>query len=432
VSAALLVLPVGAAEAAQKPKVEQTLVRRAPELIRHFQEHKYRNVGVLKFLVCKDGKRPSDCVGTLNMLLARRLELALILADDPRKPVGIIRNASAVAARLRGANHLTPAGRRALFAPEYTRAWGDREVKADAFVTGLVDVNKDLSTLTIGLLVFDRENTKLRPLGKDMVASNDSIKLGEMGESFMLRWVKDDLGDDASRREHLALGSAAKLRRDRTGHPLAGGSRGRPVSLEVRYDGKPVALTFRDGRAYLPEPSEGQKVSFVLRRDDSRETYGVVLKVNGENTLFRQREPDLHCNRWVLAPGAGPLVLRGYQVSEDTVEEFRVLPQVESKEREVHYGEDVGTITLTVFRDRGKAEPPMLLTRAQSKEAAVAAARLPRRSAANLHALKAQLLEEANRGLIEPGARTPGKVRRVKFNPDPTPVMTATIVYYRP
>jgi hypothetical protein len=108
-------------------------------------------------------------------------------------------------------------------------------------------VTEDLSTLTIGLLVFDRENTKLRPLGKDMVASNDSIKLGEMGESFMLRWVKDDLGDDASRREHLALGSAAKLRRDRTGHPLAGGSRGRPVSLEVRYGDKPVALTFRDG-----------------------------------------------------------------------------------------------------------------------------------------------------------------------------------------
>jgi hypothetical protein len=173
-------------------------------------------------------------------------------------------------------------------------------------------------------------------------------------------------------------------------------------------------------------------VSFVLRRDDSRETYGVVLKVNGENTLFRQREPDLYCTRWVLAPGAGPLVLRGYQVSEDTVEEFRVLPQVESKERVMHYGEDVGTISLTVFRDRGKEAPPLLVTRAQSKEAAVAAARLPRRSAANLHALKAQLLEEANRGLIEPGARTPGKVRRVKFNPDPTPVMTATVVSYRP
>jgi hypothetical protein len=36
------------------------------------------------------------------------------------------------------------------------------------------------------------------------------------------------------------------------------------------------------------------------------------------------------------------------------------------------------------------------------------------------------------RGLIEPGARTPSKLNRVKFRPDPTPVMTATIVYYRP
>jgi hypothetical protein len=64
------------------------------------EEKKYRNVGVLKFLVAREGKKDfSDNAGTLNMLLARRLEVALVLANDRKNLLGIIRNASAVAAR---------------------------------------------------------------------------------------------------------------------------------------------------------------------------------------------------------------------------------------------------------------------------------------------------------------------------------------------
>ena len=61
----------------------------------------------------------------------------------------------------------------------------------------------------------------------------------------------------------------------------------------------------------------------------------------------------------------------------------------------------------------------------------VARGRLPEKAPENAAALKAQMLEEANRGLIEGGARTESSVRRVKFRPDPTPVMAAAVVYYR-
>ena len=46
-------------------------------------------------------------------------------------------------------------------------------------------------------------------------------------------------------------------------------------------------------------------------------------------------------------------------------------------------------------------------------------------------AIKAQLLEDANRGLILPGQREPAKVEAVTFVADPSPIMAVTIVYYR-
>lgn len=423
----LIAAPAPAAEVTDS--LEAALVRQAPALIRHFQERNCRNVGVLKFLVSIDGQRPHDCVGTLNMLIARRLEVALVLANDPRRPVGIVGNASAVAARTPGANHRTSDGRRILLGARYPLAYGQEEVTADAFVTGLAVVGNDLRTLSLALLAFDRKDRELRPLGKDFVARTDPLKLGEMGTSFVLRRVKDDLGDEGTPAQ--MVDTAASVLKQKTRHPLEAGM-DRPVDLEVRYDGEPVTLTFRDGRAYLPSPREGQKVKFVLRRDRAAQTYGVVLKVNGENTLFRQREPDLSCRRWVLSPGASPLEITGYQIDEDSVETFRVLSPVESKEQAMNYGEQVGMITLTVFRAVGDAAPPTSVELAAQKVAAVRAAQFPTKPAANLHALKQQLLQDCNRGLIVGGERVDDKVRQVPFLPDPTPLMTVSVHYYQP
>src|ERR1700733_8883574 len=123
--------------AAELQSLERGLVQQSPALIKRFKASGYKNVGVLKFLVAHaSSKGFSDSVGTLNMMLARRLEVALVLANDPGAPVGVIRNASTVAARTKGANHRSPAGRKVLFEPDYPLAWGKGEVKADAFVTG--------------------------------------------------------------------------------------------------------------------------------------------------------------------------------------------------------------------------------------------------------------------------------------------------------
>ncbi len=109
-SVSLLTLLVMAAPGADTPgspaDLERQLLVVAKDLIKEFQARGHTTVGVLKFQVCKDGKTLSDNVGTLNLLLARRLEVALVLANNPRRPINIIDNASAVA-------HRTPARNRA-------------------------------------------------------------------------------------------------------------------------------------------------------------------------------------------------------------------------------------------------------------------------------------------------------------------------------
>ena len=427
VTLALLAVLPHAAGAAEPESLERGLVAKAPGLVKHFKEKGYKNVGVLKFLVVREGARAfSDNVGTLNMTLARRLEVALVLANDPRAPVGVVRNASAVAARIPGANHRDKVGRAKLFTASYPLAWGKDEVKVDAFVTGSAMISKDLKTLKVSLFVFDRAGSNLEQIDKDFEARNDAGKLAEMGESFVLRGLFDD-GE--------AVATAAKVAAKEVVHPLSPkAATAPPVVLDIFYDDKRVETVVRDGKLYAPEPAEGQKVAFRLTRDRSKTRYGVVLKVNGENTIAKQRQPDLHCRRWVLDAGLGAVWVTAYQMTATTYKEFRVLSASASTAREINYGADVGTITITVFRE-GTGEVVVDTDRTSRNSRLVAKAQLPAKNPDNYDALKAQLLADANevRGLIVDGKEKEGeKVKIVEFKPHPTPVMSATIIYYKP
>jgi len=111
-----------AAPAAEPETIDRALLKHAPEILRDLRSHGYKNVGVLKFRVQKEDGPISDRIGLINQSLADRLEIALILADELRAPLGIIHDASAVAATLPAANHLKPEGRRALFGAMYPLA----------------------------------------------------------------------------------------------------------------------------------------------------------------------------------------------------------------------------------------------------------------------------------------------------------------------
>ncbi len=75
------------------------------------------------------------------------------------------------------------------------------------------------------------------------------------------------------------------------------------MTLTVLYDNQPQKIEFRGGAAFLPEPREGQKVALVVRRKGpTKPRLGIVLKVNGENTLYQERQPTRNVPPGFLSP----------------------------------------------------------------------------------------------------------------------------------
>jgi len=458
--AALVNPPV--ANAAEEPMtVDKRLQEHAPEILKQLREKGYKNVGVLKFRIKKGNDPVSDRVGTLNLFLADRLEVAMILANssDPAKQIGVTKKASSVAAKIPGASHVTAAGRQKLFDVDYPLSWGDTSVKPDAFLTGVAQISPDLKQITIGILYFDKSGGALTKLIPPFDAPVTSGLLGEAGESYTLRGAFDSAKPEIVQEKVTEV--SAKVKSTETTHPVADPAK--PVALEVQYDGKPIPIEFRDGKAFIPEPKEGQRVVLILKRTEhARGRLGVVVKVNGENTLGRQRQRDLDCRKWILDPGAGPITLVGFQIDQNAAEEFRVLSAAESAASEMNYGADVGTISMAVFREVGgeplpettptkptptpQPEAPKVAKKPDpappsdlpddSAEDLLALSRgiQPPKNPKNLAALKYQLREGTRtaetRGLIGQGNLTESAVRTVQFTPDPTPVMITSITYY--
>ena len=439
---------------AQGQTIHQRLQEKAPEVVDYLNAHKLKTVGVLKFRVQKPGEKTSDSIGPLNSLLADRLEVALILANpfDDEKQLNIVQDASSQVAKIPDVSHLTNEGRKQFFEPEFELAWGDQKLKADAFLTGIVQVNKDRKSATIGILCFDREGETLDRIGEAFQASLDASSVAEMGESYVLRGAFDDGSTTATTSssatensktstalEQQVLNESTRVRTQLTAFPLQ--DRSAPVALEVRYDGKPVALEFREGQAFVAEPNEGQQVELVLTRAEFvKGTLGVVLKVNGENTLFRQTGRDLECSKWLLTPEHTQTVIKGYQIKDSNVaEKFTVLSQADSDKLAVDYGRNVGQIQLTVFREQTSVEAPLTVATDEDEDlAALLRGVQPTERPQNLDALKTQIRAAARSseltrgGMIVAGNETKNAIELTTFTPDPVPVMSVTITYYTP
>jgi hypothetical protein len=432
-----LTSPYLSADQPKLPNLEKALFQQAPHILRYVQGKKYQNIGILKFRVKKGHGPVTDNAGTFNLTLAERLERALIMANKVPQPVGIVHNASAVAARIPGASHLQPEGRRKLFQERYPLAWGEEKVTPDAFLTGVAQISPDLQDMTVGILAFGRGGEKLEKIVQFQAAESASL-LGETGDSFLLRGLSQLNPPKPTHKE--AIDKAIKVKAQEEAFPLV--DEEKPIDLEIRYDGKPVAIEIQNGQARVPEPQEGQEVTMVLKpKAQSKVTYGVVLKVNGVNTFSREFLPDFQCRKWVFEPGDSPTVIRGYQMKEgDQAEKFRVLSREESKQHEIYYGKDVGTITMTVFaQQQGGSKPDESKPKPRDfpEEEDLNALQwgtFPSKPAMNLAALQEQLRTNGNRlrGLIAEGETIESKVQWVKVKLDPIPVMTVTIIYYRP
>ncbi len=430
-------------------ELDKLLLTQAKSILGKLKDRGHKNVGVLKFRVKKGDEPATDRAGTLNMRLSEKLEMALILANKIQAPIGIIRDANKTAASIAGANHLTAEGRKQLFTAQYDLAWGDEKVTPDAFITGVAFIHPDMKTMTIGLSMFEASSDELIALSK-FDAKPDLEDLLDSGESFTVRGVfdqgslemtqderKDKATEEAVKSTLLVKSETASKSQAASSklHPLSPMNPDSPISLEIRYQGVPQTIEFREGAAFVKEPAENQKVTFIVRRNGTgAPRLGIVLKVNGENTLYRQKLPDAQCSPWIFEPSLKEFQVSGFQLDAKSLQEFKVLSQAESKTKEINYGEFVGTISISVLKEQ-TVEPKIaadLLSEDGEDFAILTRSAFPKKPARNLSALRHQLADASTRGLIVDGAVVQQNVQVVQFKGDSIPIMTATIKYYNP
>jgi len=433
--------------------LEKQLLGQAPKLLKELKDAGYKNIGVLKFRV-KVGDQPSsDRVGTLNHRLTEKLEMALILANKVTDPLGIIRNANATAATIKGATHLTPEGRKLLFTKKYPLAWGTETVTPDIFLTGTALVSKDLRSMEVKILFFVPDQDDLTEVASFKVPV-DLEQLLDSGESFTVRGVFDNasLALTETQRQEKATEEAIKTSLETKSetetakqpttskiHPLSPENKDALVTLTVLYDNQPQKIEFRGGAAFLPEPREGQKVALVVRRKGpTKPRLGIVLKVNGENTLYQEKAADPQCTPWVFEPKMNEFGIYGFQADEKTLKEFKVLSQAASKSKEIDYGEFVGTISISVFKEQTvapKPDPQLVLSDDGEDFNILKKSSFPKKTPSNPDALRQQLAQSSTtqtRGLFVDGDAKNSEIEIVKFEHDKIPLMTGTIKYYNP
>jgi hypothetical protein len=438
----VLALAASAARAAGDP-LDEALFEKAGGLIEQLKKKGFKNVGVVKFLVRHGDTSADDDVGDLNLTLANKLQVALVLANTDEK-FGIIDKASEqiVKEKSLAANHRTEEGRKVFFIRKYELAWSRERVEASGFVTGVATFSRDLK-LTIQLQVFDQSGTIEDIAGAVSAPANPEM-LAQAGFSYALAPSRQKAlvaGDapptrDVQKREiveQVAKNATAQPKEVEVPSPLADC----PIKMTVLYNGKPVTVT----GSTLPEPKATDRVEFTLA-NPTPGTYAVVLLVNGENTLYQERTAPAACRKWVLGPDMS-VTVHGFQVGADKVAPFTVLPPEEPLPDAVRYGDHAGTFRLVVFHGKmSDVNPADAMAKADLKDAATLAmsrtrggTRPPGVKPQSLKALQADLRgrlgTDGTRGyVVKGGATEKFETRSVYFAPSPElPVADISLRY---
>jgi hypothetical protein len=457
-AALALSLVAGAPLSGRADHIDDRLVVEAPRVMDFIKKKGYHNVGVLRFKAT-----PSSPGETISYKMANRLENALILLDDDKHPVAILANkdVSRVAyARSSHANFSTARGRSALLQSSYPLAWGRESRKPDAFLTGDVQLSKNRKTVTIVVKAFDRKNpNQVQEVLRLRDVRTDRDILASMGQSYVVprKILKRPAPGQAD--ETAAKDTA---NRDQTNtSPVQDPEN--PVQLEVSFGGQPATLEpdssspgeLKIQRQKTQTPQQGQEVKMVLSNKGT-ERVGVVLAVNGKNTLFQEDLTSTQpgdCTKWVLGPNE-QYEIKGFYKEDNKLVPFRVLSEEESAQAELA-PEHKGIIALHVFRegsggseglnitkpDLGRKTPGQRAPNLSSARARASKATRTRSVAGKLRvdhsarrpASRVVRHQKGKRGLIvdDPENEAAGPtLTRVEFKPDSQPAVSLFIRYY--
>ena len=421
----------------------------AEKALEQMRSNGIQSTGVLKFAVRVGGGEFPPNLGRLNLRLAEKMEVALALANPTRKSqidqqVGIVRNASKIADSIDGANHLSEEGRRLLFSKPYPLAWvfkDQSEVVPDSLVVGAAQISDDLTTMDLELMLVKKEGFTLTPLGSISVAT-DLEDLVDAGESYSTRGigVREAKVKPASFSSVVKQASNIRHETEENStpqstslHPL-GPDSDAPIRFEVLYDGVIQPFEFRNGGAFIKEPHEGQRVTFTVHRKNNDDRLGVLVRVNGANTLYRRTRPDSRASLWTFKQGAPIFRIKGFYIDKSTIQEFKVLSDPASKNQAVNYGQDAGIIAIAVYTQ--EAEETDYVEVAKSDSDVMSQAKLPETTLASRGELGSSLFaqlssQNASRGLIAKGeSKKINKMGTKKFKRSRYPIMATSIRYY--
>jgi hypothetical protein len=433
-----------AKEDAKKPTLEEELRQQAPK-IRDFLWKKMDHPqdalhgGVLKFHVQLGEGPPSDNVGSLNLYMARRLEAALILCLHNEDKIRILHNASAQIQN-GSANHQTPRGRKAFFAEGarlYRPAWGGEEgIPAHVFLTGLVKIHDEGRTAEVVVRAFDRRGQEPQEVCTFRTAADPRL-LTEAGISCVV-----SRGSDPNDWAVVALANPDSVRADEKKTRVEELLKEAPIEVQILYNGEVQKVT--DGTVSEPTPKD--VVTFRLKhKNKDKNTYGVILKINGQNTLLPDN-PDsddfFRCFKWIVKPHT-EFEIKGYQKDlKEKAKAFKVLSAAQSRRSAVYYGEHAGTFTVIVLEGQGDDEKPQIVEALPDEMVAIGRG-VPNRLGdfGSLEALQGHLKKAAKggrtgpevpKGMIQQGADTEQMVEEVPFRASAKRIPVIQIRYYKP
>jgi hypothetical protein len=216
----------------------------------------------------------------------------------------IVRNASLTASSAgQKLNYLNAPDRVKIFNLAYTEAEG-QTVSPDLFFTGLVKLDPKTHQTTVVIEAIDKQGKSIEEVAR-FTADSDRNVLGDFGQSFVLArrdvFARPD-ADGVNAAEAQSLPGTSHFSPASRSESLAVVRmtlNNQPVPFEPDPSGSsPGALRFTTS-----EPLESDTVQFAIENVTKDMRVACVLKVNGESTLFRERDAAINCRKWIVGPG---------------------------------------------------------------------------------------------------------------------------------
>lgn len=362
---------------ARADRLDQELHQRMPGVVAELKK-RYASAGVLRFRV-QEGAGRESLTAPLCGRMAELLETLVMIHNGPdeSKALGLIREAGKVAGRHGLRTFARAADRKALFTYRYPMAWGSEEVTPEVFLTGKVTLSKDRRKTTVALEAFDRKDPATVRTLRTFECPTDAGVLRDLGYGFALsrdaRGAVDDgevIISKVNKAQPVKEKAPAKAAAPAPAKAAAGADDigGLSVKILVGAARKPARVkpSYADGDGVSLEvmcPPAKEKVVFLLENTTGRDL-GVVLRLNGVNTLFEQKQSPDQAAKWRIRPKSR-VEVDGFILVEEGAESrsggavktrlrpFKVLTEAEA----AAFGDGKGLIDIDVFEEAESKRP---------------------------------------------------------------------------